>query len=227
MLMMMMMMMMYNHDHDVSSYCFMIIIIHPWILLFLIMTILILIILTIILIYSIVFTLRLSPVIPIPVAAYNYVYSITSVTTLDFLLGITLGSIKPYLLDCYLGLFGKSILDNPPSDNNDGFISSSGDYVLLGIVTLVIIVGTFAGQIVTNTWKEIQSEIKLIASSSSNDENEIDSSTSSRSGNEMGFFELLGITDSDLPTPVQVREAGRKYVTYYLLTVLDGVVVCL
>lgn len=184
-------------------------------------------ILTIILIYSIVFTLRLSPVIPIPVAAYNYVYSITSVTTQDFLLGITLGSIKPYLLDCYLGLFGKSILDNPPSDNNSGFISSSGDYVLLGIVTLVIIVGTFAGQIVTNTWKEIQSEIKLIASSSkSNDENGMDSN-SSNSGNEMGFFELLGITDSDLPTPVQVREGGRKYLTYYLLTVWDGVVACL
>jgi hypothetical protein len=178
----------------------MIIIIRPMILLFLIITIIT--ILTIITIYSIVFTLRLSPVIPIPVAAYNYVYSITSVTTQDFLLGITLGSIKPYLLDCYLGLFGKSILDTPPSDNNNGFISSSGDYVLLGIVTLVIIVGTFAGQIVTNTWKEIQSEIKLIAS---NDDNGIDSS-SSRSGNEMGFFELLGITDSDLPTPVQVRE---------------------
>ena len=175
------------------------------ILLFLIIiTIITITILTIILIYSLVFTLRLSPVIPIPVAAYNYVYSITSVTAQDFLLGITLGSIKPYLLDCYLGLFGKSILDTPPSDNNSGLISSSGDYVLLGIVALVIIVGTFAGQIVTNTWKEIQSEIKLIAS---NDENGIDSS-SSRSGNEMGFFELLGITDSDLPTPIQVREGG-------------------
>ena len=166
---------------------------------------------TIIIHYIIVFTLRLSPILPIPVAAYNYVYSITSVSTLDFLMGITLGSIKPYLLDCYLGLFGKSILDNPGT----GF-SSTEDYVLLGIVTLVIIVGTFAAQLATSTWKEIQNEIKLMTAVTTTTTttdtttnlidggNSINTTEVSATSGELGFFELLGITDSDLPKPLQV-----------------------
>ena len=34
---------------------------------------------------------------------YNYIYGASSVSVFDFLAGITLGSIKPYFLDCYLG----------------------------------------------------------------------------------------------------------------------------
>jgi uncharacterized membrane protein YdjX (TVP38/TMEM64 family) len=53
--------------------------------------------------FKTVFTLRLSPILPIPIGAYNYLYGATSVSPLDFFAGISLGSIKPYLLDSYLG----------------------------------------------------------------------------------------------------------------------------
>lgn len=44
-------------------------------------------------------TLRLAPVLPIPIGLYNYVYGVTNVPYLDFAGGIFLGSLKPYLLD--------------------------------------------------------------------------------------------------------------------------------
>ena len=53
--------------------------------------------------FKTVFTLRLSPLLPIPIGAYNYLYGATSVSPLDFFAGISLGSVKPYLLDSYLG----------------------------------------------------------------------------------------------------------------------------
>jgi len=47
-------------------------------------------------------TLRLAPVLPIPIGFYNYIYGVTSVPFFDFAGGIFLGSLKPYLLDSYL-----------------------------------------------------------------------------------------------------------------------------
>lgn len=44
-------------------------------------------------------TLRLAPVLPIPIGLYNYIYGVTDVPVLDFAGGIFLGSLKPYLLD--------------------------------------------------------------------------------------------------------------------------------
>jgi uncharacterized membrane protein YdjX (TVP38/TMEM64 family) len=48
--------------------------------------------------FQTVFTLRLSPVLPIPIGAYIYLYGASSVSIFDFLAGTTLGAIKPYLL---------------------------------------------------------------------------------------------------------------------------------
>jgi uncharacterized membrane protein YdjX (TVP38/TMEM64 family) len=48
--------------------------------------------------FQTVFTLRLSPVLPIPIGAYNYIYGASSVSVIDFLAGTSLGAIKPYLL---------------------------------------------------------------------------------------------------------------------------------
>lgn len=56
-------------------------------------------------------TLRLAPVLPIPIGLYNYVYGVTNVPYIEFAGGIFLGSMKPYLLDSYLGVFGKQIVD--------------------------------------------------------------------------------------------------------------------
>ena len=76
----------------------------------------------------------------------------TSVSALDFLAGISLGSIKPYLLDSYLGLFGKSLIDDP---SGGGMYS---DVVLFAFISVLILVGTFATEVATSTWEEIQTE---------------------------------------------------------------------
>ncbi|KAL7520999.1 hypothetical protein ACHAWX_005689 [Stephanocyclus meneghinianus] len=47
-------------------------------------------------------TLRLAPILPIPIGLYNYVYGVTNVPFLDFAGGIFLGSLKPYLLDRFV-----------------------------------------------------------------------------------------------------------------------------
>lgn len=132
-----------------------------------------------------VFTLRVSPLLPIPIGAYNFLYALTSVTAVEFLLGITAGSIKPYLLDSYLGIFGKSILDDPQGLNS---AFGAKDIALLGVVALLILIGTFATQIATNTWNEIQSEMKSI--SGEDDKN---------NPNDVDWFQMFGVSPEDLP----------------------------
>lgn len=51
-----------------------------------------------------VFVLRLAPVIPIPLGAYAYVYGASALDAWSFSLGTLLGSLKPYLVDAYLGM---------------------------------------------------------------------------------------------------------------------------
>jgi uncharacterized membrane protein YdjX (TVP38/TMEM64 family) len=46
--------------------------------------------------FKTVLTLRLSPILPIPVAAYSYLYGATSIAYSDFAAGLALGSVKPY-----------------------------------------------------------------------------------------------------------------------------------
>jgi len=102
--------------------------------------------------FKTVFTLRLSPLLPIPIAMYNYLYGVTSVSPLAFVAGISLGSIKPYLLDSYLGLFGKSLIDDPTGGG------PYSDVVLFAFISVLIVVGTFATEVATSTWEEIQAE---------------------------------------------------------------------
>lgn len=123
------------------------------------------------------FTLRVSPVFPIPIGAYNYIYGTTSVPVWEFLLGVSLGSIKPYLLDSYLGIFGKSILDNDDSQN---------DWILVAVFGLVILVGTLAADVASKMWEEIQAE--------SNSDTEGGNTKSS------SMQEAWGIRDEDIPS---------------------------
>ena len=102
--------------------------------------------------FKTVFTLRLSPLLPIPIAMYNYLYGVTSVSPVAFVAGISLGSIKPYLLDSYLGLFGKSLIDDPTGGG------AYSDVVLFAFISVLILVGTFATEVATSTWEEIQTE---------------------------------------------------------------------
>lgn len=119
-------------------------------------------------------TLRLAPVLPIPVSMYNYVYGVTNVAITDFAGGIFLGSLKPYLLDSYLGFFGKEIVD--------GTSDSSGmqDIFLLGALGLSVLIGVFASQLAGETWDSVLQELeeeKKLKAGSDDEEDEDDGIT--------------------------------------------------
>jgi len=103
--------------------------------------------------FKTVFTLRLSPLLPIPLGMYSYVYGAsTSLALPEFLGGTFFASLKPYTLDAYLGVFAKSVVDGDPGDN---------DAVLLATFAAVVLIGTLASQIATRTWEEVQAELAL------------------------------------------------------------------
>lgn len=88
-------------------------------------------------------TLRLAPIIPIPIGFYNYVYGVTNVPYFDFAGGIFLGSIKPYLLDSYLGYFGKTVIDGSAAADPSGM----QDILLLVALGVSVLIGVFASQV--------------------------------------------------------------------------------
>lgn len=102
-----------------------------------------------------VLTLRLAPILPIPIGLYNYVYGVTNVPYLDFAGGIFLGSFKPYLLDSYLGYFGKQVVD--------GTLADSGglqDVILLAALGFSVLIGVFASELAGETWDSVKDEIE-------------------------------------------------------------------
>lgn len=98
-------------------------------------------------------TLRLAPVLPIPIGLYNYVYGVTNVPYFDFAGGIFLGSLKPYLLDSYLGYFGKEIVDG--TAGKDGGLQ---DILLLVALGFSVLIGVFASQLAGETWEAVLAE---------------------------------------------------------------------
>jgi len=99
-------------------------------------------------------TLRLAPVLPIPIGLYNYVYAITNVPIFDFVAGIFLGSLKPYLLDSYLGYFGKELVEGAGSSDTE-------DAILLVVLGFSVLIGVFASQLASETWEAVQKEVEL------------------------------------------------------------------
>jgi uncharacterized membrane protein YdjX (TVP38/TMEM64 family) len=98
-------------------------------------------------------TLRLAPVLPIPIGVYNYVYGVTNVPYFDFAGGIFLGSLKPYLLDSYLGYFGKSLVDGTAGD-----AGGIQDTLLLVALGFSVLIGVFASQLAGETWDSVLKE---------------------------------------------------------------------
>jgi uncharacterized membrane protein YdjX (TVP38/TMEM64 family) len=102
-----------------------------------------------------VLTLRLAPILPIPLGLYNYVYGISNVKYFDFAGGIFLGSLKPYLLDSYLGYFGKTLVDG--TAGQDGGLQ---DYILIGVLGFSVLIGVFASQLASETFDAVLQEQK-------------------------------------------------------------------
>ncbi|CAB9518052.1 transmembrane protein 41A [Seminavis robusta] len=100
-------------------------------------------------------TLRLAPVLPIPIGMYNYIYGVTKVPVFDFAGGIFLGSLKPYLLDSYLGFFGKSVVDGSISAE-----TSWQDIILLVALGVSVLIGVFASQLAAETWESVLEEVE-------------------------------------------------------------------
>ncbi len=103
-----------------------------------------------------VLTLRLAPILPaIPIGAYNYIYGVTNVPFLSFVGGIFLGSLKPYLLDSYLGYFGKEVIEGNVADSD-----SLQDIILLVVLGVSVLIGVFASQLAGETWESVSEEIE-------------------------------------------------------------------
>jgi len=113
-------------------------------------------------------TLRLAPVLPIPIGLYNYVYGVTNVPYLQFAGGIFLGSLKPYLLDSYLGVFGKQIVDGTAQDGG------LQDFLLLVALGVSVLIGVFASQLAEETWDSINEEVEAKKAEISESEDEDD-----------------------------------------------------
>jgi len=182
-------------------------------------------------------------------AGYNYLYGASSVSVFDFLAGITLGSIKPYFLDCYLGdlnleyfeifnnyrtgLFGKSVIDEAIRSRqivgaiDSGVDISQSDLVLLSVVALVLVVGSFATQVAANTWTEIKAEMDTLRAASkvsganvaiedmSKKVELAEWEDSNGEAKEMSILDMLAIEESELPAPLksineQVKRASSK-----------------
>lgn len=100
-------------------------------------------------------TLRLAPVLPIPIGMYNYIYGVTNVPVLSFMGGIFLGSLKPYLLDSYLGYFGKELIDG-----SSAAATNMQDTILLVALGASVLIGVFASQLASETWDLVLAEVE-------------------------------------------------------------------
>jgi uncharacterized membrane protein YdjX (TVP38/TMEM64 family) len=123
--------------------------------------------------FKAILTLRLAPVLPIPLGMYNYVYGVTNVPFLSFFSGIFLGSLKPYLLDSYLGYFGKTIVDGTAAAASED-ASGMQDIILLVALGLSVLIGVFASQLAGETWETVLEEVEAEKREKEGDEQEPD-----------------------------------------------------
>lgn len=103
--------------------------------------------------FKTVFVLRLAPIIPIPLGTYAYIYGTSKLNPLVFSAATFLGSLKPYLLDSYLGVFSKQLLDGDTLDE-------SKDLILLFGLGALVLVGVFANDLAGESWELVQQEMK-------------------------------------------------------------------
>eukprot|EP00752_Nemacystus_decipiens_P008104 g7244.t1 len=141
--------------------------------------------------FKTVVTLRLAPVLPIPLGAYNYVYGTTSLKLPVFLSGMFVGSLKPYLLDSYLGVFGKQMVDG------EGGVG--GDLALVGTFFVVVLVGTFASQVASRTWEELNAEAQKSVPADEPTADDDGSPASPDPDDGLDWLELWGVEPSSLP----------------------------
>jgi uncharacterized membrane protein YdjX (TVP38/TMEM64 family) len=104
--------------------------------------------------FKTVFVLRLSPLLPIPLGAYSFIYgTVPNLSPWVFAPATFLGSIKPYLLDSYLGVFSKQVVDGADLDG-------AKDAILLVGLGALVLIGTFATDLAGESWDKVQAEMQ-------------------------------------------------------------------
>jgi uncharacterized membrane protein YdjX (TVP38/TMEM64 family) len=152
--------------------------------------------------FKTVLTLRLSPLLPIPIAAYSYVYGATSLGVADFLLGTALGSIKPYALDSYLGMLVMGTLTGTDLENG------ASDTILLAVIGAVLLVGSLATQVATTAWEEMQRELAEEEVASASMVSVLGSSNTAEEGEEEDDLDFIDLVP--LPQGV-IKWCKRSY----------------
>lgn len=155
---------------------------------------------------------------------YNYIYALSSVSFFDFLLGVSLGSIKPYLLDAFLGNAVRDIFFSL-TNTGTNIIAQGGNSITTALQTAtssmsesssllassalsttpsspwwlpiivvgsVLLVSSFAADLFSSTYKEIEEELRSITETSA-DEN-------------IDTLRALGMQETDLPPPLRTAK---------------------
>ena len=91
-----------------------------------------------------VLVLRLAPLLPVPIGAYNYLYGATDLALADFAPAMFLGSLKPYAFDSYLGVVAKTVVDDAAAQTPTSSIS---DPVLIAAFAFFLAVGVVASEV--------------------------------------------------------------------------------
>ena len=102
-----------------------------------------------------VLVLRLAPLLPIPIGGYNYLYGATDMSFLAFAPAMFLGSLKPYAFDAYLGVVGKTVVDDVASGAPTSQLS---DPVLVGVFAAFLAIGALSSELATEAWRDIEAE---------------------------------------------------------------------
>jgi len=109
--------------------------------------------------------------------------------------------LKPYLLDSYLGYFGKNLIDGSSGEE-------SQDIILFVVLGLSVLIGVFASQLAGETWEAVQVEIEAEQEEANEGKEEDDSMSES----------FLGF---DLPQWIISLQSGMKDATARVEDVVD------
>jgi uncharacterized membrane protein YdjX (TVP38/TMEM64 family) len=150
--------------------------------------------------FKTVFVFRLAPIIPaLPLGAYPYIYGTTKLKPQTFCAGYFLGSLKPYLLDSYIGVLSKQVLDGDTMD-------SSKDLILIVGLAVLVLVGTFATEIAQESWDAVRLEIEADAEAREEAELLGDVEKPVDSGWKIGPVDVTGVRDGMVAlVPEEIR----------------------
>ena len=92
-----------------------------------------------------------------------------------------------------LGAFvGKSLLAS------EELSMTANEWITFGVILMIFLVGTFASQLVSSVWKEVQEELKSIQQQ----QESTVSSSSSSDKNSLDLLAAFGIEKQDVPSPL-------------------------